>query len=404
MQQNQNDQINDLNSYKVQIGKSLILRPGGNIFIIPTIFDNNLCQFYECKIYINQYNYISIPSNFESYQQNIEYTGFIDKVTFLPHGQGELNMNNFIRFSGQFLEGLADNICVVEEVSGIKKQYTYRCGQKHGPFFEKNENYETLGYYENNLLQGELICKDNQGVIQSQKFYHNNIQVNYNTQEYSNQIQQNTSRYLFFHKDYSINNYLFLGLNDGNWLNQLLIDYYLELVQDYYRCIYTDQEILLINTIMSQDIFSSQISNFSIGLNKTEKIEELLKQKYNRITIILNADRSHFITLVFQNNALYLLNSMNFINDQDILNKVAQMFNKPEQQIKTIILNVPQQQNCYDCGLYSIFNVLLQYQNIDKSVGEIDYNITTPQKITFLRQHIRNVLINDYSHIIPIYK
>ena len=35
------------------------------------------------------------------------------------------------------------------------------------------------------------------------------------------------TRYLFTHKDYSINNWGYEGLNDGNWLNQLTVDYYI---------------------------------------------------------------------------------------------------------------------------------------------------------------------------------
>ncbi|CAD8112470.1 unnamed protein product [Paramecium primaurelia] len=405
MQQNQDDQKNETNDkstiYKVHIGQSLILRPGGNIIILPTIQDNQPLLGYQCQIYLNQRYHISIPFDFIDKPDNFPaiYKGCIDQNKLLPNGKGEIHFNNDQKFFGQFKEGFADGICNINN-----NDYTleYRWGWRHGPFEQKFENCKIKGSFKNNLLHGTLTeFNENGEMIEPQQYYLNNVRVEYPPQ-IENLIQ--TTRYLFDYKDYSINNYQFIGLNEYNWINQTIIDFYLELIQDYFRIINPDKTILLINTIMCQDIFSSMVSDISNQISIPQKIEELILQNiHNRIILIMNIDRSHFVTLVFQNNTLFLLNSMNYFLDNRILEKVIQIFPLSEKQIEMKILPVPQQQNGYDCGLYSIFNVLLQYINIDTPVDQIDYSIETPQKINYLRQHLRNVFLNDYAHLYPAY-
>ncbi|CAK67039.1 unnamed protein product (macronuclear) [Paramecium tetraurelia] len=403
MQQNQDDQEiespNQSAIFKVKIGQSLILRPGGNIFILPTIMENQLPLGYQCLLYINQIGYMPIPQDF-LYDRSV-YRGGLDRDTFLPNGRGEIQSKTSTKFIGQFKEGFADGRCNIDNDDIM---FHYSWGWKHGPFEEKVQNCKTTGFFKNNLMHGEVKSITEQDSVTDTKimYYYNNVRVEYPPQDYP---KQQTTRYLFMHKEFSINNYLFLGLRECNWINQLLIDYYLELIQDYFRVMNPDNQIFLINTITSQDIFSSVISCSSSDISIPKKIQELiLKNAFNRLIIILNVDRSHFVTLVFQNNTLYMLNSMNYC-DEMILEKVSFLFLHLhlEKQIERRILTVPQQENGHDCGLYSIFNVLLQYINVNTPVDQIDYNIETPERIAYLRQHLRNVLLNDYSHLIPIY-
>ncbi|CAD8209050.1 unnamed protein product [Paramecium octaurelia] len=401
MQQNQLDQKseqpNQCAIITVKIGQSLILRPGGNIFILPTIIENQIPLGYECLLYINQIGYMPIPYDFPDNQS--VYRGGLDRDTLLPNGRGEIQSQANTKFIGQFKEGFADGRC---NIDNDERMYHYSWGWKHGPFEEKTQYCQTSGCYKDNLLHGKVtqITEQDSKIETQEYYYYNNVQVEYPPQEYRN---CQTTRYLFNHKEFSINNFVFLGLRESNWINQLLIDYYLELIQGYFRMMNPDNQIMLINTVMSQDIFSSIVSCQNSQISIPKEIEELiLKNAFNRIILILNVDRSHFVTLVFQNNTLYMLNSMNY-NDEMILEKVNLLFQPLEKQIEKRILRVPQQENGHDCGLYSIFNVLLQYLNIEIPVDQIDYNIETPERVSQLRQHLRDVFLNDYSHLIPIY-
>ncbi|CAD8098214.1 unnamed protein product [Paramecium primaurelia] len=391
--------------------KRLLLRPNGNI-IINYVEQGDYLIFRKTQLYVNSQNFISIPVDFEQTNQTV-YEGGIDGIHFLPYGKG-LFRNKYCQFDGQFKDGFASDFCTIElNQQKCKIQCQYQWGQRHGVYEEESDNYSIECYYQNNLKEGKFIQKqkkgDNQNVIQEKYQYYKNGTIitkkEYNKNEYQKNINQKTTRYLLTHQEFTISNNIFKGFNYGEWLNQLCVDYYLQLVIDYYK-LAQGQSIKLLNTIECQEIFSSLITTKESKVVIFPQLMEInLKlSEIDKLIFIMNVDRSHFLVLVYQNEYLYMLNSLNNKLDQVILDQVAKIFPKLKRaekgKEKMKIVNVAQQTNTFDCGIHSIYNTILQYKYFNKNVDEIEYQVTKKMMEKF-RIHIKNVLINDYAHILP---
>ncbi|CAD8191655.1 unnamed protein product [Paramecium octaurelia] len=386
--------------------KRLILRPNGNI-IINNVDQGEFALLRDSKLYVNCQNFISIPKDFEETEFTV-YEGDIDGFHFLPYGKGVFKSKTE-RFEGFFADGFACDLCTLEKSqlsSKIKCYYSW--GQKHGKYEEENNNQLIQGFFENDLKQGLFTEKQKTAGKQEYKYYKNGIMQNFDGQTYDNQQKKlsTTTRYLFNHQDYSINNFTFKGLYYGEWLNQLIVDYYLQLVIDYYKDSLAES-IYHLNTIECQDIFSSQmIAKDSKPIIPPKLLEiNCLISDIKKLIFIMNVDRVHFLVLVCQNQQLFLLNSQkNILQDKIILQKVVKIIpsisKAKNNSEKLKIVEVGQQHNNFDCGIHSIYNTLLQYKYCDKKVNEIDYQ-ATKKMMEKLRIHVKNVLINDYAHLLP---
>ncbi|CAD8190063.1 unnamed protein product [Paramecium pentaurelia] len=391
--------------------KRLLLRPNGNI-IINYVEQGDYLIFRKTQLYVNSQNFISIPIDFEQTNQTV-YEGGIDGIHFLPYGKG-LFRNRYCQFDGQFKDGFAFEFCTIESnQQKCKIQCQYQWGQRHGVYEEESDNYSIQCFYQNNLKEGKFIQKqkmgDKQNSIQEKFQYYKNGTIitkkEFNKNDYQKNISQKTTRYLLTHQEFTISNNIFKGFNYGEWLNQLCVDYYLQLVIDYYK-LAKGQSIKLLNTIECQEIFSSLITTKESKVVIFPQLMEIYLQlsEIDKLIFIMNVDRSHFLVLVYQNEYLYMLNSLNNKLDQVILDQVAKIFPKLKRaekgKEKMKIVNVAQQTNTFDCGIHSIYNTILQYKYFNKNVDEIEYQ-ATKKMMEKLRIHIKNVLINDYAHILP---
>ncbi|CAD8124174.1 unnamed protein product [Paramecium sonneborni] len=387
--------------------QKLLLRPNGNIIIV-SVIKGDFTILQDCKLFINCKNYISIPRDFPEDDQTT-YKGGLDGNHFLPYGYGTFENQSGI-FKGNFKDGFAFGSCVFElKQKNYRQECVYQWGQKHGQCTEINEQFKSIGLYENNLKHGIFVIKDlntqNRSEQERKEFYRNGIMRNIGeTKNNQYRLQQQTTRYLLYHKDYSITNFSFKGFNYGEWLNQLGLDYYLQLVDDYYKVTH-NKLVCLINTVECQDIFTSLITSKDYKASILPKLLEVnvLLSEIKKLIFVMNVDRGHFLLLVYQNSFLYILNSIRNKQDDIILDRVAKIFpqfQNQSQNNKKLSIPIPQQNNGFDCGIHTIFNTLLQYKYIDKDVNQIDY--TTNNKIMEqLRKHVKNVLLDDYAHIIP---
>ncbi|CAD8156196.1 unnamed protein product [Paramecium pentaurelia] len=376
---------------------TLILRPSGDLIKLPKI-SNDIYNFNHTKIYISTRIPFCNPIQCESDQTVFRYTGSINQQTFLPDGQAILECEGVFQFKCKFIDGMATGKGSLDlKIQKQKFEGNFQNGLKHGESVTTNPNQTiTIGYYQNNMKQGVFITKKQNG-SQIQELYYKNDQI---VKKYEYKFDENmiSSRYLVNHKDISINNHFFSGLTEEKWVNQLLVDYYLSILSDYYKNV-SKAQIYLFNTAQSQDLFTSQISlQDHKSLKIQQKYEQIINeyQKYNKIVFILNADQVHFLVVVYQNKSLFMLNSYATQNDQKILSAVASIF---PIQLNLQQIQVEQQQNTYDCSLYSIYNVMLQYKYYNVDVDKIDYRVSF-KYIKKLRLHLKNIISNDYAHII----
>ncbi|CAD8077623.1 unnamed protein product [Paramecium sonneborni] len=384
-------------SLKIRTNNTFLQRPSGDIIKLSKI-SNEIYNYNHVNIYISTRKPFYNPVQEDFNQTAFKYIGQIEQQTFLPNGQGILICDGAFEFKGQFIDGLATGKGFLDfKIQKQKFEGNFQNGLKHGESITTNPNQTiTTGYYQNNMKQGPFITKKQNG-SQLQEIYYMNDQV-VKKNEYKLDLNINSTRYLANHKDISINNYFFSGLTEDKWINQLLVDYYLRILSDYYKNVLKEQ-IYLFNTSQSQDIFTSQISQIDPkDLKISLKYQQIINQyqKYRKIIFILNADQVHFLVVVYQNETLYMLNSYATKNDQQILSAVASIF---PNKLNLQCLEVEQQKNTHDCSLYSIYNVMLQYKYHNKDVHKIDYKV--PFKyIKRLRFHLKNVICNDYAHII----
>ncbi|CAK78079.1 unnamed protein product (macronuclear) [Paramecium tetraurelia] len=385
-------------SLKILTRGSFILRPSGDLIKLPKI-SNDKYNFNHTYIYISTRIPFCNPNLGDLDQTVFRYTGSIDQQTFLPNGQGVLDCDETFQFQCKFVDGLATGKgCLDLKFQKQKFEGQFQNGLKHGESITSNPNQTiTTGYYQNNMKQGIFINKIQNGSIVKEIYYKNDLTVK---QKDECKFDEKTicTRYLVNHKDISINNHFFSGLTEEKWINQLLVDYYLRLLSDYYKTS-SKAQIYLFNTSQSQDLFTSQISLVDQkSLKVPQKHEQVINdfQKYNKIIFILNADQVHFLVLVYQNKSLYMLNSYATQNDQKILQAVGSIF---PIQLNLQQIQVEQQQNTYDCSLYSIYNVMLQYKYYNLDVEKIDYRVSY-KYIKKLRLHLKNIISNDYAHII----
>ncbi|CAK82420.1 unnamed protein product (macronuclear) [Paramecium tetraurelia] len=382
---------------KILTRKTFILRPSGDIIKLPKI-SNDIYNFYDTNVYISTRIPFCNPLQGDLDSTVFKYTGPIDQLTYLPNGQGVLDCEGRFEFKCKFVDGLANGKGSLDmKFQKQKFEGNFQNGLKHGNSMTSNPNQTiTTGYYYNGMKQGLFVLSTQNGT-QKQKMYFKNDQKE---KEFEYKFDENTisTRYLVNHKDISINNHFFSGLTSENWINQVLIDFYMCLLTDYYKNINKGQ-IYLFNTAESQDLFTSQISQLDQkNIKLPLKYEQIIKgcQKYNKIIFILNADQIHFLVLVYQNKTLYMLNSYNNQNDKQILSVVASIF---PIQLNLQCVQVEQQKNTYDCSLHSIYNVMLQYKYYNVDVDKIDYRVSF-KYIKKLRLHLKNIISNDYAHII----
>ncbi|CAD8159431.1 unnamed protein product [Paramecium pentaurelia] len=382
---------------RIQTRNTFILRPSGDIIKLPKI-NNDIYNFFHTNIYISTRIPFCNPVQGEIDQKVFKYIGSIDQQTYLPNGQGILDCEGAFQFKCKFIDGLATGKGILDlKLQKQKFEGNFQYGLKHGKSITTNPNQTiTIGYYQNNMKQGLFVTKKQNGSLLQETYFQNDQIV----KKYDYIFDENmmSTRYLVNHKDVSINNHFFAGLTEDKWINQLLVDYYLYLLTDYYKNI-SGEQIYLFNTTQSQDLFTSQISKLDHKSVKLQsKYEYIINeyQKYNKIIFILNADQAHFLVVVYQNKSLFMLNSYVNQNDKKILSIIASIF---PIQLNLQYVEVEQQKNTYDCSLYSIYNVMMQYKYYNVDVDKIDYRVSF-KYIKKLRLHLKNIISNDYAHII----
>ncbi|XP_077127909.1 uncharacterized protein LOC143783380 [Ranitomeya variabilis] len=116
---------------------------------------------------------------------------------------------------------------------------------------------------------------------------------------------------------------------------------------------YLDDEII----IMAQDLLQSQFEGFD-GLQPPCALMvpgyRVLK---NAVQIHYDEERMHWLTTCYKNGQIFVADSSNSRNlspsiRQQIINMYSEVVDNPLKNLRFI--DVDQQKNCYDCGLYAI--------------------------------------------------
>ncbi|CAD8138761.1 unnamed protein product [Paramecium octaurelia] len=298
-----------------------------------------------------------------SLQQN-SYRGCFSDGLF--DGIGSIYFGNKLYFDGEFKVGIKNGL-------GRELQ------TNDGDYLEGNyENGKKIGLFQHiQLHEGKRFLNPSKPHI----CFQNGKEVKYLNQEFQLQKKRsnlNPNRYLLNFRDCGINNYQLQSLQTGRWLNSSIIDLVISQIQTLRQLIsnsyINDQTTVFINCSQSQDIFGSLITkNEEI---QTEVFKEIIdnskKKQPSRFVFYLNLDRSHFLSVVYENQHLYLIDSMK--------DKRADLF---YQMVKLLShfnftvygfwqdLEVSQQYNSYDCGMFTIYYVSQIIKNIDLSIPQM---------------------------------
>ncbi|CAK85500.1 unnamed protein product (macronuclear) [Paramecium tetraurelia] len=296
-------------------------------------------------------------------QQQNTYRGCFSDGLF--DGIGSLYIGNQLYFDGEFKLGI---------------QYGF------GRELQNNEDY-LEGNFENGKKNGLFqFIKLHEGkkyldTSKPQKCFQNGKEVLYLNQGYQLQKKKsnlNPTRYLLNFGDYGVNNYQLQSLQPGRWLNSGIIDLVISQIQTYREQISQsykqDQRTVFINCSQSQDIFGSLISKNDEIQTKIFRqiIDYSKKQQPSRFVFYLNLDRSHFLSVVYENQTLYLIDSMKD-KRADLLYQMVKLLNQSNFAVKNSwqVCEVSQQYNQYDCGMFTIYYISQIMKNIDLSIPQM---------------------------------
>lgn len=179
-------------------------------------------------------------------------------------------------------------------------------------------------------------------------------------------------------------------LERNDWLNDVIIGFYFEYLNQQYR---NDKQLLFIGPEVAQLLKMQDPSHYNIFLDPIEATN------YNFIFFPLNdcdsnkAGGSHWSLLIYSHleKMCYHFDSSSNINGSSakkLARKVTKYFLEKSEK-RYIEMNCPQQNNSYDCGLYvlCLADVLSRYAITNSKVSDCDCSIVAemvPKKRTDL--------------------
>ncbi|CAD8135038.1 unnamed protein product [Paramecium pentaurelia] len=301
--------------------------------------------------------------------QNYQYEGCFNDGFF--DGQGKLYIANNLQYKGEYRVGMKHG----EGIELYHKDYylegNYECGRKNGVF----------------RLTQKIADKIWQVKQQEpQKLYKNGIEVNNQNQGYQFELKKKSSlapsRILLNYGEYGINNFQLKSLQPGRWLNSSIIDIVIgQILILRFKImdkINNDYNTVFINCNLFQDIFGSLVTKGD-GI-QTQIFQQIIdsQKKQNktfRFVFYFNLDRGHFLSVVYENKKLYLIDSMKD-KKENLLYQMKKLLNSFNFQVEGDWqdFQVSQQNNSYDCGVYTIYYISQIIKNIDQSIPKMIQN------------------------------
>ncbi|CAD8043329.1 unnamed protein product [Paramecium primaurelia] len=303
--------------------------------------------------------------------QNYHYEGYFNDGFF--DGQGKLYIANNLQYKGE-----------------------YRVGMKHGEGIELyHKDYYLEGNYEFGRKNGvfRLTQKIGDKIWQvkqqePQILYKNGIEVKNQNQgqgyqfELKKKSSLTPSRILLNYGEYGINNFQLKSLQPGRWLNSSIIDIVIgQILILRFKImdkINNDYNTVFINCNQFQDIFGSLVTKGD-GI-QTQIFQQIIdgqkkQEKPFRFVFYFNLDRGHFLSVVYENKKLYLIDSMKD-KKENLLYQMKKLLNYFNFQVEGDWQNfqVSQQNNSYDCGIYTIYYISQIIKNIDQSIPKMILN------------------------------
>ncbi|CAD8059831.1 unnamed protein product [Paramecium sonneborni] len=440
--------------------QQLFLQPNGNLIQGKIWFPINQPDL--CPLWLDYNFQIQSFNNFNNLNQELKYyTGFISyqgpvNDYFEPQTydydkdtEGVMKTINIQEtiYKGGFKNGLFD---------GKNRVYTFGClifygffknGQKHGEGYEL-DSQQTLTYfrgmYESNFKQGLFVDyklinyskreKEFSKIGNWVEYYKNGIKQKEISQQADQvyNVNQNPGRKLLNFNEFEVNNFQLASLLPGGWIKSKIVDILLKQLTslvNYSNLINQNihsTQTLFFNCNQCQDIFGSMITydndiNDKIFQNAFKKHLESnyqqKNQKYDdhmsgqnkikniRIVFYLNLDRSHFLSVVYENEKLYLIDSLEDTREP-LKIQIQKLLIKYQFEVKDKDnINISQQKNTYDDGIYTIYYIsqFIKNQNltIEQMIGQKFFEISQ-SKINYLRYQIYQNLKGDGASIMQL--
>ncbi|CAD8061715.1 unnamed protein product [Paramecium sonneborni] len=327
---------------------------------------------------------------------NNQFNPNVSKDQYYENVDGILTYYNdadSFQYKGCFQDGLFDGIGRMYKWGSLQYIGDFRAGIKHGFGKECFQNEVFLhGKFENNKKNGIFTfykCNDystrdkvwEQLKNQPQKMYYqgNEVQYIYQANDFNSQQQKSLiapSRLIINYGDYGINNYQLKSLQPGRWLNSAIIDIVIKSIQTQRFLINQNYQnnTIFVNCAQFQDIFGSLITKDQPIETEVFKkiIDQHNMQKPLRFVFYFNLDRSHFLSVVYEDEKLYLLDSLNNRNP-DLLHQIKKLLQIFEFNVIGDWQDffISQQKNSYDCGVYTINYLCQIIKNIQLSIPEM---------------------------------
>ncbi|CAD8056935.1 unnamed protein product [Paramecium sonneborni] len=435
------------------LNQSLILQPNGNLIIGKIWFPNNqtdLCPLWlSYNFQVQSYNHLNnFNQELKQYIGFLTYTGPVNDYfepqtyDYNEETEGIMQTNNQheLIMKGGFKNGLFEGKKNRIYIGCILIFYgSFKNGQKHGEGYELNQQFQTFfrGLYESNQKQGIFVdCKlinyqnrekEFSKIGSRQEYYKNNIKYN-QIPEWAQQVynvNQNPACVLLNFNEYGINNFQLSSLRPGGWINSSLIDILLQQqisLVNYSNIINQNKQgnkmkTLFLNCSQCQDIFGSMITKnddindliFQEAFLKHQEScnqEKVQSNKKNmRIVFYLNLDRSHFLSVVYDNEKLYIIDSLNDTREplKFQMKKLLMKYQFHVEDKDDVTLS--QQQNSFDCGVYTIYYVSQFIKNQNLTIKEmIDKQCfkVSQSKVNYIRYLIYQNLVGNGASIMEL--
>ncbi|CAD8061725.1 unnamed protein product [Paramecium sonneborni] len=284
---------------------------------------------------------------------------------------------------------------------------------------EINDRYNPIneGYFKNTKFKLSATFADGffTGKINLEKYSDNKKYV----------LERNNEKTLlpiYYNQNNLIDFFTFKTIFEGRWINQKILDIYLDQFTREYKMINEKKQTMMnyqnyvINSCDCADIFSSDIFDQQFYLEEKWKAFQAdhnidINNLKNRFILALNLNRSHFIVLVLEfdpnekQGTIYLLDSIpnpftkkQFETGQQNIQSLFPNFiiKKEIQRIDKNKIEI--QKNGYDCGIHCIYNSIQVFKEKNKKMTDINFKIEDKHKINRLRRHVYLTMVNNYSN------
>ncbi|CAD8053728.1 unnamed protein product [Paramecium sonneborni] len=367
---------------------------------IPLPINFNMNAFY-CNARISHYNE-EIKQKINSsllYQGSVndQFDPHVNKLQYQEEIDGILKFlddNDVFQYKGCFQDGLFDGIGRMYRHGYLQYIGEFKGGVRHGlgkELFAQDGTY-LCGKFENDKKDGiftlekciDYSTRDKKWLKynQGQKLFQNGKELilKREPQQLLLRRLQSTApvRTILNYGESGITNYQLKSLQAGKWLNSNIIDIVIQSVLTQRFLIspnLKNNNTIFINCAKFQDIFGSLISKDQPIENQVFK--DIIdnhnnNQKQLRFVFFFNLDRGHFLSVVYENEKLYLIDSLKD-KKADLLHQIKKLLKDFNFNVIDGWQDIPvsQQKNSYDCGIYTINYICQIIKNIELSIPEM---------------------------------